>query len=69
MDFSHLAYHTFNIYLLHAGVLDTIDLITRHILIENPNPIWYMPVLIIIVFSISYGISIILNKLGGKYEL
>ena len=62
MDFSHLAYHTFNIYLLHAGILDTIDLITRHILIENPNPIWYMPVLIIIVFIISYKISVILSK-------
>ena len=63
MNISNLSIHTFNIYLLHAGVLDTLDLGIRHLIIEKPNPIWYMPLLIVSVFSISYGISIILSKI------
>lgn len=55
--------HSFNIYLLHAGILTTIDLIIKIFINENPNPIWYIPILIVSVFMISYKLSIILNNI------
>ena len=66
---SKIAYHTFNIYLLHAGVLATINMIIRRIFNKYPNPIWYIPILIIIVFNISYRISISINKIIEKFKI
>lgn len=63
IQISNIANHTFNIYLFHAGILDTINLLVKHILSKYPNPIWYIPLLTIIVFIMSYGASVILNKL------
>lgn len=60
---SSLASHTFNIYLLHAGILDLIDLCVRTYINPVPNPIWYMPLLVVVIFLVSYGCSIALNSL------
>ena len=63
VDISRLSKHTFYIYLFHAGVLDIIDFIVRQRLGLNPNPIWYLPVLGLVVFMISlqlaHGVEII----------
>lgn len=59
-----LSSHTFNIYLFHAGVLNTIDLVVNIILNKHPNPLWYIPILTIIVFVISYWLSITLNNIS-----
>ena len=65
----NMAKHTFTIYLLHAGVLSIIDLIIRHVFIKYPNPIWYMPMLILFVFIISYGISVSINNIIEKFKI
>lgn len=54
--------HTFNIYILHAGILFFLDLFTRKLLNPYPNPLWYFPVLILAVFILSYIGSLIINK-------
>lgn len=59
-DVEKIAEQTFYIYLYHAGVLSIID-IGINIFIPNPNPVWYIPVVTIIVFSISYILSKITN--------
>ena len=63
VDISRLSKHTFYIYLFHAGVLDIIDFIVRQRLGLNPNPIWYLTVLGLVVFMISlqlaHGVEII----------
>ncbi|MBQ3422845.1 MAG: acyltransferase family protein [Romboutsia sp.] len=67
LKISNLASHTFNIYLIHAGILKLIEFIVREILKETPNPIWYNSILTIFVFIISYWISLILSKINKKY--
>ena len=57
VDISRLSKHTFYIYLFHAGVLDIIDFIVRQRLGLNPNPIWYLPVLGLVVFMISLQLA------------
>lgn len=63
-----LSRHTFNIYLLHGGILYLIDLPIRKFLIEYPNPIWYMPILTMLVFYISYIASIFLCYINKVLE-
>lgn len=62
---SKVSEQTFYIYLYHAGVLSIINFIIN-IFIVNPNPIWYIPILITIVFIISYMLSLITNIIIGK---
>ena len=57
VDISRLSKHTFYIYLFHAGVLDIIDFIVRQRLGLNPNPIWYLTVLGLVVFMISLQLA------------
>lgn len=54
LDLNILAKHTFNIYLIHAGLLDIIRRVIYEFTDWNPNPIWFIPVLAIIVFGLSY---------------
>lgn len=59
-----LAKQSFNIYMIHAGILSIIDLFKGYILMSwNPNPIWYVPLMSIIVFSLSYIGSLIIEKI------
>lgn len=58
----NLAKHTFNIYLIHAGVLNIIDFIKSDILHLDLNPIWYIPLMTVIVFLISYWGSLVISR-------
>lgn len=60
-DFSLLSQQTFYIYLFHAVVISVIDFIAN-IFIKNINPIWYIPMLVIVVFIISYLLALITNN-------
>lgn len=57
LNVSQLARQTFYIYLFHAGVLDILDFIIRGQFRLNPNPIWYLPFMVIAVFIISLQLS------------
>lgn len=65
-DFSKLSKHTFNIYLVHAGILTFFILIFKYISKETPNPLWYIPFAIGGVFALSFMFSIGLEKLKTK---
>lgn len=65
-NFSKLEKHTFNIYLVHAGILNVISLFLSEILNYEPNPIWYIPFGIILVFLLSLIFSICLEKILYK---
>jgi surface polysaccharide O-acyltransferase-like enzyme len=58
-----IAKHSFNIYMIHAGILNIIDLITIKVLNwnPNPNPIWYIPLLAVFAFGLSYIGSLIIK--------
>lgn len=66
-DLSKLSKMTFNIYLIHAFVLETLFLIlNKYALIYYNNSTVIIPSLIIIVFIISYILSIIYDKFYKK---
>lgn len=67
-NFSKLEKHTFNIYLVHAGILNVISLFLSEILNYEPNPIWYIPFGIILVFLLSLIFSICLDKILYKIK-
>lgn len=67
-DFSKLEKHTFNIYLVHAGIISVITLFLTEILNYEPNPIWYIPFAIILVFILSLIFSIILENILKKIK-
>ena len=62
-NFSNLAFHSFNIYLVHAGILSIISIFLEKILKYEPNPIWYIPFMICFIFISSYIFSIFLEKI------
>ncbi len=65
-DFSNMAFHSFNIYLVHAGILSIITIFLDEILSYEPNPIWYIPFMIFFIFITSYIFSIALEKIKNK---
>ncbi|MCF2611923.1 MULTISPECIES: acyltransferase [Fusobacterium] len=67
-DFSKLEKHTFNIYLVHAGIISVISLFLDEILNYEPNPIWYIPFAIILVFILSLIFSIVLENILKKIK-
>ncbi|ELC8443037.1 acyltransferase family protein [Clostridium perfringens] len=62
----NISKHTFNIYLIHAGVLNIFFRLTDKLIGYKPNPIWYIPLLTLVIFEISYGISIVIEKFIKK---
>ena len=58
---------TFSIYLLHAGILNIIQLFFKYILKYEINPLYGIPVLVVVVFIISYAIASIIEKFKLKY--
>lgn len=58
---------TFSIYLLHAGILSVIQSFFRYILKYEINPLYGIPILIIIVFVTSYILANIIEKFKLKY--
>lgn len=57
-----LTIHSFNIYVIHAGILYIFREITSKLEVDH-HPIWYIPVVSILVFILSYEISIIVTRL------
>lgn len=57
-----LVANCFNIYLIHHGLLDVLGIIQGKITVRKLNPILYIPIMTIIVFILSYLISLIINK-------
>ncbi len=49
-NFSRLEKYTFNIYLVHPGILSVVSLFLNKILIYEPNPSWYIPFMIFFTF-------------------
>lgn len=68
-DFSSIANKTFNIYLLHAGVLSIIRLL-KSIFKINVYILFEIPILILLTFIFSYLIAYIIEKkaLNKKFE-
>lgn len=60
LNMEGLVKHSFNIYLIHAGILSVINLLINNVFNWTPNPIWYIPVMAVIVFYISYVGSLII---------
>ena len=65
-NFSNLAFHSFNIYLVHAGILSIITIFLDKILKYEANPIWYIPFMICFIFISSYIFSIILENVKKR---
>lgn len=62
-----VASKTFSIYLLHAGILSVIQAFFKYILKYEINPLYGIPILIIIVFVTSYIVANIIEKFKLKY--
>lgn len=67
-DFSKLEKYTFDIYLVHAGILTAIFIFLTQILKYEPNIVWYIPLTIVLIFLISLIFSIILEKVLNKIK-
>ncbi|MGL5125341.1 MAG: acyltransferase [Fusobacteriaceae bacterium] len=66
---THLASHSFNIYLLHAGVLNTIKIFFNFILkldYLKYNAVWFIPILTFVVFVFSYIGSLFIQNFVNK---
>ena len=72
-NFSRLEKYTFNIYLVHPGILSVVSLFLNKILIYEPNPSWYIPFMIFFTFITSYTFSIFLERvkliISKKYTI
>lgn len=68
-DFSKLSKNTFNIYLIHAGIIEVFQIIIGE-RIYSKNPLYSIPIITILVFIFSLFISDIIKKfikfIGGK---
>lgn len=60
LGFGKIVLNSFNIYLIHHGLLDILGIIQEKIIPGKFNPIYYIPIMTIVVFSLSYVISIII---------
>lgn len=67
-DFSKLEKHTFNIYLVHAGILTSVFIFLTQILNYEPDIVWYIPLTIVVIFLISLSFSVILEKVLNKIK-
>ncbi len=68
IDVGKIANHTFNIYIIHAGIILGINMIRDLITQKLPQSILYIPIMTTIVFMLSLGISIILKKLKKEIK-
>lgn len=68
-DFSKLSKNTFNIYLIHAGIIEVFQIIMGE-RIYSKNPLYSIPIITILVFIFSLFISDVIKKfikfIGGK---
>lgn len=59
---------TFYIYLVHAMILDIINRSKVGVLSAIVNPIIYIPIISILVFIISYGVSMLIKRIELKKD-
>lgn len=64
--FENLSNHSFSIYLIHPLVLSFFQYYLLYFKI-GVNAFWYIPLVAIIVFSISYFLSVIISKVTDTY--
>lgn len=64
--FENLSNHSFHIYLIHPLVLSFFQYHLLYFKIKV-NAFWYIPVVAIIVFAISYFLSIVISKITSTY--
>ncbi len=60
-NFSEISKNTFNIYLIHAGVIELLKILMKN-MIYVVNPIYSIPLLTIFVFIFSFFLSTIFKK-------
>lgn len=63
IKFYRLASHTFNIYLIHAAIIVLINAILFSFLQLSFNPLWFIPVCSIVVFTLSFISSDIIQQI------
>lgn len=63
--YTHLASHSFNIYLIHAGILSALGIVLNLLELKF-NGVWYIPLTSLLVFVISYIGSLIMNIVQNK---
>lgn len=63
INFYRLASHTFNIYLIHAAIIVLINGILFSFLQLSFNPLWFIPVCSIVVFTLSFISSNIIQQI------
>lgn len=66
---SKISKYTFDIYLVHAGILSIINLISDKFLKINFNGLWYIPLMSIIIFFISLYFSIFLEYIKNYINI
>lgn len=59
----NISKHTFNIYMIHAGIINCLNLIIKYTFGRIFDPIWFIPFFSTIVYIISYYISKLIFKL------
>ncbi|MGL5351150.1 MAG: acyltransferase [Cetobacterium sp.] len=60
--FEYMSKYTFNIYLIHAGILTFIDIILAKFELSF-NGIWYIPIMSIVIFKLSFIGAYIVNSI------
>ncbi|WP_255993635.1 acyltransferase [Clostridium perfringens] len=60
---SNISKHTFNIYMIHAGIINCFNLIINNTLDRSFNPMWFIPFFTIVVYLICYYISKLILKM------
>ncbi|QZE13353.1 acyltransferase family protein [Halosquirtibacter laminarini] len=61
-----LSKHSLYIYLIHAGVLSIFENVIFRFCGLKPNPIWYVPTIALVVFFISYGLSLLFVRMKSQ---
>lgn len=60
--------HSFNIYILHAGILAVVNMIEGSLLKVECNLVWYIPLKAFLVFIVSYGASILITRIFNLFS-
>ena len=56
-EFYNISKYSFTIYLIHQGIIDFLGIIKEKIILTKFNPLWFIPLMSIVVFLLSYIFS------------
>lgn len=62
-EFYNISKYSFTIYLIHQGIIDILGIIKEKIILTKFNPLWFVPVMSIIVFLLSYIFSYCISRI------